>query len=293
MVIKRKAPIVTGVKKRCKRECTPITSIPYVIKQPGLYLFTEHMTTNIASGNAITIASDDVIVDLNGFMLDGLAAGSGTEAKGIYADHCKNVMIKNGVIKGFKNAINIDSSWRASGDNSLPPKPSNAIIIENIRALKNIYKGIYVKGDNSIIRNNMISGGGIGIHVSGSDFDGVASGQGTVIENNSISSLYETNVFGIYLVYTSKIAVKNNVISGLRSSPGGGQSACISLQNTQDILIVDNQMLESSVGIIIQYDSGGGSFATVCKYMNTVTTAVPTLIKNDPGYTVVALGINN
>jgi len=38
----------------------------------------------MTSGNAITIATNNVVLDLNSFKLGGLSAGLGTNANGIY-----------------------------------------------------------------------------------------------------------------------------------------------------------------------------------------------------------------
>src|SRR5438128_9796041 len=65
--------------------CTPITTLPTVITVQGIYCFTGHLSTAITTGNAIDIQTNNVILDLNGFKLGGLAAGPGTFAIGIFA----------------------------------------------------------------------------------------------------------------------------------------------------------------------------------------------------------------
>src|SRR6478609_1827254 len=46
---------------------TPVSSAPFTINQPGSYYLTTNLT--ISSGTAITIATNDVTLDLNGFAL--------------------------------------------------------------------------------------------------------------------------------------------------------------------------------------------------------------------------------
>src|SRR3569623_1854738 len=47
---------------------TPLSSLPYVISQPGSYYF----TTNLSGGNGIIIQTNNVTLDLNGFTLQGV-----------------------------------------------------------------------------------------------------------------------------------------------------------------------------------------------------------------------------
>ena len=54
---------------------TPISSIPFTINQPGSYYLTGNLTS-AGAGVGITITSDNVILDLNGFTLDGANLGS-------------------------------------------------------------------------------------------------------------------------------------------------------------------------------------------------------------------------
>ena len=60
--------------------CTPITALPAVITHPGVYCFTGDLITSMPSGSAIDIQANNVVLDLNGFKLGGLGAGTGTTA---------------------------------------------------------------------------------------------------------------------------------------------------------------------------------------------------------------------
>src|SRR5262245_63986860 len=62
--------------------CPPITSVPYLITVPGVYCLTGNISTAMGVGAAIEIATNNVTLDLNGFKLGGLAAGTGTTAAG-------------------------------------------------------------------------------------------------------------------------------------------------------------------------------------------------------------------
>src|SRR5262245_47728812 len=87
--------------------CTPITSLPAVITVQGIYCLTGNLNTAITSGTAITIDANNVVLDLNGFKLGGLAAGPGTLAFGIRAVNRANITIKNGTVRGFFYGISL------------------------------------------------------------------------------------------------------------------------------------------------------------------------------------------
>src|SRR2546425_8579548 len=75
--------------------CTAITALPAVITVQGIYCFTGDLSTAMSSGFAIDIQTNNVVLDLNGFKLGGLAAGTGTQALGIFALNRQNLTIKN------------------------------------------------------------------------------------------------------------------------------------------------------------------------------------------------------
>src|SRR5437773_11688813 len=71
--------------------CTPITAVPTTITAPGVYCFTQDITTGISSGYAVQILANNVVLDLNGHRLQGQAAGLGTLATGIAGIDRRNV----------------------------------------------------------------------------------------------------------------------------------------------------------------------------------------------------------
>ena len=129
-------------------DCTAITTVPYTINSSGIYCLTGNLGTSISSGNAITIAANNVTLDLNGWRLGGLSAGPTTEARGIYAVFRKNITIRNGTIRGFWKAVSLT-------DNS-PYTTSQGHLVEEIRAEQNTYVGIETKGKGIIVRRCQI-----------------------------------------------------------------------------------------------------------------------------------------
>jgi len=108
---------------------TPITSLPLTVTAPGIYCLTQDIATNLASGAAITIAANNVVLDLNGHGLGNLAAGLGTQAGGIFAFQRKNLTIKNGTVRGFLRGIFLDDLNTFT--------TSQGQVVEDIRADQN------------------------------------------------------------------------------------------------------------------------------------------------------------
>lgn len=76
-----------------------ITSAPFSITQPGLYVLTDDVNYTTAGGTAITILSNDVILDMNGKGI--INSGAGTETGMSLASTLTNVTIKNGTFRVF------------------------------------------------------------------------------------------------------------------------------------------------------------------------------------------------
>src|SRR5438445_10077681 len=63
---------------------TPISSVPFTISQAGSYYLTKNLT-GTASQDGITIAADNVTLDLMGFSLNGIASsGNGVATSGAH-----------------------------------------------------------------------------------------------------------------------------------------------------------------------------------------------------------------
>lgn len=83
---------------------TPITALPYNITQPGSYYLTGNLTC-LAGWSGINIISNNVTIDLNGFMLEG---NGGTGVTAIYCGGRNNVTVRNGSILNW-NRHGIDA----------------------------------------------------------------------------------------------------------------------------------------------------------------------------------------
>lgn len=121
-----------------------ITSLPAVITTQGTWCLKQNLSTAITSGSAITIGNSNVTLDCNDFKIDGLAAGAGTAAKGIYANNKLNAIVRNCSVRGFYMGLFI------GGDSS------GGHVIEDNRFDGNTYVGLRVDGDGSVVRRNRV-----------------------------------------------------------------------------------------------------------------------------------------
>ena len=86
--------------------CTnTISTLPVTISTPGIWCMRQNLAFAPPSGNAITITTNDVTVDCNGFKLDGSASYTSTGAKGIRADGRSGITVRNCAIRGFYYGI--------------------------------------------------------------------------------------------------------------------------------------------------------------------------------------------
>lgn len=192
------------------QDCTEIASVPVTITVPGHYCLKRDLSYSATTESAIRIEADHVTVNLNGFKLGGLAGGPTTRATGISTYGQRNIIVRNGTVRGFYYNIALGGS----GDSNL----TTGHIVENVRSENARSVGIAVAGWRSIVRDNFIvnminssENTVIGIQVSGS--------RGSIISNNVISGvLAETGAFGIILGEVEGSVIDSNKIYDLTSS---------------------------------------------------------------------------
>jgi Periplasmic copper-binding protein (NosD) len=199
-------------------KCTAITTLPAVITVQGIYCLTGDLTTAMTSGNAIDIQTNNVVLDLNGFKLGGLAAGPGTQTRGIHAFNRQNITIKNGTIRGFLSGIFLSDAGASQGH-----------VVEDIRADQNTLVGIDVEGSGNIVRNNQV----------------VATGGTTAVGANA-------DAVGIFVTGTGPRVLNNDVIQTVKQGTGTARGIHFSLATAG--LAVNNRITEADRGI--EYESG-------------------------------------
>jgi hypothetical protein len=207
--------------------CTPVTSLPATISIQGLYCLTGSLATNISSGDAITITANNVTLDLNGWKVGGQAAGTGTNAVGIYST-AANVTIKNGIVRGFLAGIALTG---------------RGAVVRDLLVDQNTNIGIYVDGPGAVIEHNQIvdtGGSTVGPNIFAIGIYALSNSVGARISDNTVSGLTATGAGGEYGIEADgpNSTVRHNVISDTAKPSGGGtsygilQTASIAVNNT-------------------------------------------------------------
>jgi nitrous oxidase accessory protein NosD len=241
-------------------QCTAITSLPATISAQGIFCLTGNLATNLASGNAITITKNNVTIDMNGFKLGNLAAGTGTTATGIFADQKKNITIRNGTIRGFLRGIHLEDTS--------PFTASSGHLIEDIRADGNTWVGIVVEGTGNVVRNNQV------VSTGGSTFDGrawgiLAAGPGARVINNDVTDTTRQNgdTYGIWFGDCDNCIAEGNRVSD--TSAGTATSYGIYIEFSSNAMVVDNRIATADNGVFYFSSTGG-------EYRDNITDGVTT-----------------
>lgn len=205
--------------------CTnTITSLPTVISSQGVWCMKSDLSSSLASGSVISVQTNNVTIDCNGFKLGGLGAGAGTAANGIRADSRLNVRIRNCQIRGFAYGLILTGG---AGH-----------LVEGNRFDGNRTTSIYVSADASMIRGNVIvdTGGA----EPGQVASGIFVGGRTHVVDNTIDGTVPsgTNIpaYGIWV--NDPTSIVGNRIGGIVHS-GTAVSRGIFV-NGSHVLIKDN-----------------------------------------------------
>jgi parallel beta-helix repeat protein len=241
--------------------CTRITSVPFVITQPGAYCVRTMLRASIQWGAAIEIQANDVALDFGGGGLEQQSGGSDTFAVAVYALDRNNISIRNGTIQGFDYGILLENS--AADFSGTTGHVISDMVLERI-----LTNAIEVRGTNTVVKNNrirrtgnqplgsvvaiMIFGPGSQIQkneitettVTSSDFDAqgihVQGGPGCVIEDNRIVNIdaVDDSSYGVLVWSSAGCVVRHNTFENRKDDPMGVGVWVIDSTGTQ---IRDNQ----------------------------------------------------
>ncbi len=158
------------------------SDIPLTINESGSYYLTEDINS---ADTAITVAADDVTIDLAGFTLAGPDSGTNY---GIRLIGRSNAEIRNGTVRDFYYGI--------GEDNSL----GQGHRVIDVRALSNGATGIYLKSKNNLVKDCTASGNG---DSATSSVYGIRAGSGSTVTGNTAysngTSATSASVYGIHL----------------------------------------------------------------------------------------------
>ena len=217
-------------------DCTPVTSLPATIDSQGIYCLTGNLATSQTSGYAITITANNVTLDLNGWKVGGQAAGTDTNAFGIFST-ATNVTVKNGIVRGFSFGIRL---------------MGRGAVVRDMLVDQNTRFGIYVEGQGAVVEHNQVvdTGGSTTSTVVGI----IATGVGSTVSNNTVSGVTAVGSNGEWgiSVNGANSTVRDNVVSD-EVKPTG--AASYGLYQTQSIAV--NNTVSNFVYGIYTTISGG------------------------------------
>jgi hypothetical protein len=275
-----------------------ISSVPFTISLPGVYCLTTKISSNLAAGTAIAINANNVVLDLNGYAIGNLAAGAGTSAVGIYAVDRQNIVVRNGILRGFWGGITLVNGTTVGLTTAL----SSGHRVEDITADTCYLTGIAVQGPFAIIRNNKVmktKGSAVttvtglidvatGISVAGADAY-VANNVvlDTDCSNGCTSTASKAAVaIGIAMASTPSSVVENNTISNhvlptVVSLGNNATAAAIyifqlssSAAGSTNVFVLYNQMVNWEYGIVYQGENATTTVASTGDFVTNGTQSV-------------------
>jgi len=239
-----------------------ITSLPAVITTQGTWCLKQDLSTAQMTGNAISINTNNVTVDCNNFKLGGLSAGASTQTYGIGAISRSNITVRQCTIRGFLYGVRIEGS------------PSGGHVVEDNRFDSNTYNGVYVAGDGSAVRRNLV------IYTAGSTIGSDTTPIWTVESVDIIDNTVENSVaragtnqaaYGIYTHSNVSGRIEGNGISGVVAD-GLGTAKGIYNSLSDRITLRNNDVVGAGTGTGIFCDNGNGR--TVGNVVNGFATGI-------------------
>ena len=224
-----------------------IDTLPATISTQGTWCLRKDLSTAVTSGNAITVATNNVTLDCNDFKVGGLAAGASTQTLGILAQDRQNVTVRNCTVRGFLAGI------RLSG--------GSGHLVEDNRLDNNTNWGISVQGENgTVVRRNRVydTGGAPGAKW-------VYALQGTAdFLDNTVSGVFEEHVDGsprgIHMQGNGTQA-RGNVIRELAVAGAGTAAGILALGQQQSVV---GNRIASATAIAGTGITGTGAGSTFC-----------------------------
>lgn len=175
---------------------TIITTLPTTISTQGVYCLNSDLLTAQTSGNAITIATNNVVLDCNGYRIGGLSGGTATDAYGVRATNRQNITVRQCSIRGFRYGVALDGTSANS-------------VVEHNRLEQNRAIGIWVNGSSHTVRHNQINDTG----------GRPASSASAIRAGGDLHDISDNNIYRVWATGTTPVDGQATGI-GLNSSAG-------------------------------------------------------------------------
>jgi len=245
--------------------CTgTIASLPATVSTPGTWCLKSDLNTAITTGNAITIANNNVTIDCNDFKIDGLAAGAGTSTNGIFASNRLNATIRHCNVRGFYMGVKLLGT-------------GGGHVLEDNRLDSNTYIGLYVQGDGSVIRRNQV------LDTGGSTNSAPGYGINTVysvdVLNNAISGVTARSggggaAYGIATSSNTGGSINGNRVRDLLRDSGKGAYGILNSASGR-LVMRDNDLVgdgaTATFGIVCSNTAGRAKNNVIDGFATTIS----------------------
>jgi Ca2+-binding RTX toxin-like protein len=134
---------------RVRRVMPIISEAGAVITAPGVYTLDRDLVFSGKTGSAITIAADNVVIDLNGHTITGSRAAD-SFASAISAADRSGITVRNGSIEGFFYGVRLD-------DSSTGTVRYGNHLVSNLDVSDCTFRGITVQGVGNVVRDCVVS----------------------------------------------------------------------------------------------------------------------------------------
>ncbi|HJT95422.1 MAG TPA: hypothetical protein VJ777_26370 [Mycobacterium sp.] len=155
---------------------TPISSVPFTINTGGRYYLTRNLTGS-AGQSGVTIAADNVTLDLGGFTLVGVNGS----VNGVFVSGARTgITIEGGTIRGWFNGIDataatysrvvgtaVIANGQALGDGSYGILIGESSVVRDCQVSINLNHGIYLGPRGRVHDCSISQNGGSGVLVNG------------------------------------------------------------------------------------------------------------------------------
>jgi hypothetical protein len=254
--------------------CASITALPATIAAPGVYCLVGNQSVNLASGNAVTIAADDVVLDCVDQTITNTATAPNGNAVGIYLASRRNVVVRNcRITGGFATGIQAYQNNAAANANAYLTFKDNYIAGP-------FWYGILAYGSGIEITGNRIydiGGRGsfaMGIRIGGSNLAGQP--RFFLLRENLVAGTTSTvnNAYGIYSDNSNAAIILNNAVSGTTAVSTSYNSYGVRVASGTFNRITDNHVVGSGKANDVGIQSASGTDACHDNFLRNSTTTL-------------------
>jgi hypothetical protein len=216
-----------------------VDTLPATLSSPGTWCLRANLATTIASGAAITIATNNVVLDCNHFAVDGGGAGAGTQTVGVLAQNRQATVVRHCSVQGFYRGLQM---------------VGNNVEVRGNRIAGARFHGMYVAGDDVLVQDNAVLGTG-GSTAVGSAIGIYAIGRidtiGNLVATTQATTGSNGNAGGIYYATGTIGSIRDNRVTTVVGD-GTGVVSGIKTENAGRVIISRNHIVsngEAGIGL--------------------------------------------